>query len=342
MDTQKIGAFFKELRREKGLTQEQLAEILHVSGRTVSRWETGRNMPDLSILIEMAEFYHVEVKELIDGERKGERMDKELKETLIKVADYNKAEKEKAVKVGNTAFAIMYAICAVMIVIQLAVTANLAAVAGETAVLLIGGAVYLGITVYNGLWGRASSFKDSPFGDALISAICAGIFTIFLSAAYLRMGANMSQTVRVGLIFFVAIAIVGNIVLRTLSCFSRKRKESLSDSGENEETRPRASGNISVKENGKRQGDKKAAEKENAKETDCVSVFTADGTTQAEMILHTLKENDVLAYGQDLGDAGFASVRYGMGRGIDDGIAILVPRDQSGRAIQIIKEMGFE
>lgn len=308
MDTQKIGAFFKELRREKGLTQEQLAEILHVSGRTVSRWETGRNMPDLSILIEMAEFYHVEVRELIDGERKGERMDKELKETLTKVADYNKAEKEKAVKAGNTAFAIMYAICAVMIVIQLAVTANLAAVAGETAVLLIGGAVYLGITVYNGLWGRASSFKDSPFGDVLISAICAGIFTIFLSAAYLRMGADMSQTVRVGLIFFVAIAIVGNIVLRTLSCFSRK----------------------------------KAAEKENAKEADCVSVFTADGTTQAEMILHTLKENDVLAYGQDLGDAGFASVRYGMGRGIDDGIAILVPRDQSDRAIQIIKEMGLE
>lgn len=106
-------------------------------------------MPDLSILIEMAEFYHVEVKELIDGERKGEHMDKELKETLTKVADYNKAEKEKAVKAGNTAFAIMYAICAVMIVIQLAVTANLTAVAGETAVLLIGGFVYLGFTVYN-------------------------------------------------------------------------------------------------------------------------------------------------------------------------------------------------
>lgn len=342
MDTQKIGAFFKELRREKGLTQEQLAEILHVSGRTVSRWETGRNMPDLSILIEMAEFYHVDVKELIDGERKGERMDQELKETLTKVADYNKAEKEKAVKAGNTAFAIMYAICAVMIVIQLAVTANLAAVAGETAVLLIGGVVYLGITVYNGLWGRASSFKDSPFGDALISAICAGIFTIFLSAAYLRMGADMSQIVRVGLIFFVAIAIIGNIVLRMLSCFSRKRKESLSDSGEDEETRLRTSVNTSAEEKIKRQGCGNVSKNEKAEEGDCINVFTADGTTQAEMILHTLKENDVLAYGQDMGDAGFASVRYGMGRGIDDGIAILVLRDQSDRAIQIIKEMGFE
>lgn len=57
MDTKKIGAFLKALRREKGLTQEQLAEILLVSGRTVSRWETGTNMPDLSILIQMSEFY---------------------------------------------------------------------------------------------------------------------------------------------------------------------------------------------------------------------------------------------------------------------------------------------
>ncbi len=41
MDSQKIGAFLRVLRKEKNLTQEQLAEILNVSGRTVSRWETG-------------------------------------------------------------------------------------------------------------------------------------------------------------------------------------------------------------------------------------------------------------------------------------------------------------
>ena len=41
MDQKKTGSFFKELRKEKGLTQEQLAEQLNVSGRTISRWETG-------------------------------------------------------------------------------------------------------------------------------------------------------------------------------------------------------------------------------------------------------------------------------------------------------------
>lgn len=50
MDAKKIGSFLKTLRKEKGLTQEQLAEILYVSGRTVSRWETGTSMPELGIL----------------------------------------------------------------------------------------------------------------------------------------------------------------------------------------------------------------------------------------------------------------------------------------------------
>ena len=56
MDMKKIGGFLRRLRKEKGLTQEQLAESLFVSGRTVSRWETGTNMPDLSILILLAAF----------------------------------------------------------------------------------------------------------------------------------------------------------------------------------------------------------------------------------------------------------------------------------------------
>ncbi len=54
MDSKKIGAFLKRLRSEKGITQEQLAEILGVSGRTVSRWETGNNLPDLSILVQIS------------------------------------------------------------------------------------------------------------------------------------------------------------------------------------------------------------------------------------------------------------------------------------------------
>ena len=61
MDQQKIGQFFRECRKEKGITQEQLAEMLGVTNRSVSRWENGSNLPDLDILIEMADYYDVEL-----------------------------------------------------------------------------------------------------------------------------------------------------------------------------------------------------------------------------------------------------------------------------------------
>ena len=98
MDQQKTGSFLKELRKQKSLTQEQLAEYLNVSARTVSRWETGSNMPDLSILIEIADFYDVDIRELIDGERKDDTMDKETKDTLKKVADYAEVERKTLAK----------------------------------------------------------------------------------------------------------------------------------------------------------------------------------------------------------------------------------------------------
>ena len=62
MDQIKVGAFLKDLRKEKGITQEQLAEKLGVSGRTISRWETGKNMPDISLLVEIAELMSVYLK----------------------------------------------------------------------------------------------------------------------------------------------------------------------------------------------------------------------------------------------------------------------------------------
>ena len=109
MDSQKIGAFLRVLRKEKNLTQEQLAEILNVSGRTVSRWETGINMPDLSIMIELADYYDIDVKELLNGERKSE-MDKELKETLKTVAEYTDEQKKAAVKASNYGFVTIFII----------------------------------------------------------------------------------------------------------------------------------------------------------------------------------------------------------------------------------------
>ena len=88
MDQKKTGEFLKQLRESKGLTQMQLAEHFYISSRTVSRWETGSNLPDMDMLLNLSDFYNVDVREIIDGERKSENMNDETKDTLKKVAEY--------------------------------------------------------------------------------------------------------------------------------------------------------------------------------------------------------------------------------------------------------------
>jgi transcriptional regulator with XRE-family HTH domain len=69
-----------------------------VARRTVSRWETGANMPDLDILVELSDFYDVELRDILSGERKNEQMNEELKETVLQVANYTSEEKARLLK----------------------------------------------------------------------------------------------------------------------------------------------------------------------------------------------------------------------------------------------------
>ena len=98
VDRIKIGNFLRKLRNEKNMTQEEIAEKFGVSSRSVSRWENGNTMPELGILVELSVFYEVDIKEIIDGERKSEMMEKEKTELLTKVADYANEEKKMAIK----------------------------------------------------------------------------------------------------------------------------------------------------------------------------------------------------------------------------------------------------
>ncbi len=69
MDTKKIGMFLKELRNEKGITQEQLGEKIGVSNKTISRWETGNYMPPVDCLNMLSDFYNISINEILAGER---------------------------------------------------------------------------------------------------------------------------------------------------------------------------------------------------------------------------------------------------------------------------------
>lgn len=122
MDQKKTGQFLKTLRKEKSITQETLAEALNVSSRTVSRWETGSNMPDISLLVELSEFYQVSIPEIIDGERKSEKMNQETKDTAIKMAEYSKNELNTKKRKTISVFLIMFGVF--LIISALAVFPN--------------------------------------------------------------------------------------------------------------------------------------------------------------------------------------------------------------------------
>lgn len=104
MDQKKIGSFLKELRKEKGLTQEQLAEILGVTNRSVSRWENGVNMPDFDLVIELANHFEVSIEEFLNGERRNDMIEKKEEDTLLKVADYTNEEKIRVTRRLNWIF----------------------------------------------------------------------------------------------------------------------------------------------------------------------------------------------------------------------------------------------
>ena len=69
MDTYITGAVVRELREKRGLTQAQLAEMLHISDKTVSKWETAKGLPDISLVEPLAQALGVSVIELMQGER---------------------------------------------------------------------------------------------------------------------------------------------------------------------------------------------------------------------------------------------------------------------------------
>ena len=68
MDQVKIGRFIAEKRREQGLTQMQLAEALGITDRAVSKWETGKSLPDASIMLELCRLLKITVNDLLNGE----------------------------------------------------------------------------------------------------------------------------------------------------------------------------------------------------------------------------------------------------------------------------------
>ena len=100
MDQGKIGKFIASLRKNKKLTQQELAELLGVTDRAISNWETGRRMPDISLLKPLAEALGVTVNELISGKKiPEEKMMTSIETNLIRSLETTKKIKRKSFKI---------------------------------------------------------------------------------------------------------------------------------------------------------------------------------------------------------------------------------------------------
>ena len=125
MDLIKIGKFISELRAEKGLTQEQLGEILFVTNKTISRWETGKYLPPADMLMKMSELFSVSINEILSGKRLSETEYVESAEENLKtvISERNFSLKEKYEYFGKKWLKEHIALMVLMAVIILSVLA---------------------------------------------------------------------------------------------------------------------------------------------------------------------------------------------------------------------------
>ena len=93
MDSEKIRKFISELRKEKNMTQQELADKLNVTDKAISKWENGRGIPDISLIKELANLFRVTEKEILNGERdfKKKEIDIEHHNKVLEVTNLSKS-----------------------------------------------------------------------------------------------------------------------------------------------------------------------------------------------------------------------------------------------------------
>lgn len=123
MDLEKIGKFIGGKRKEANLTQAELAERLNITDRAVSKWETGRSMPDSSIMLELCKILGITVNELLCGETlAAENYNKEMENNLLDAI----REKERADKWLLTMESLIIAV-SISLMLALEILASVAA-----------------------------------------------------------------------------------------------------------------------------------------------------------------------------------------------------------------------
>ncbi|MCR5632050.1 MAG: helix-turn-helix domain-containing protein [Eubacterium sp.] len=118
MNQEKIGRFISELRKEKGMTQANMADKLGITDRAISKWETGKSMPDSSIMLELCNLLSINVNELLKGERISmDRKDSVSEELLLELKKENEEKTKLLLKIEEYMNILLIFICLSQLII---------------------------------------------------------------------------------------------------------------------------------------------------------------------------------------------------------------------------------
>ncbi len=116
MDQFKTGQFIKSIRKEKNLTQREVAEKLSISEKTVSKWETGNGMPEVSLMLPLCKLLGISINELLSGERLDEKQYIEkAEENMACLVDRTSPRKKIVISTISCILAVLSSLALVLI-----------------------------------------------------------------------------------------------------------------------------------------------------------------------------------------------------------------------------------
>ena len=115
MDQEKIGKFIAESRKNKKMTQTELAEVLGVTDKSIGNWENGRNMPDLSLFKPLCDALGITINDLLSGEKiTKDKYQEKLEENIVNTIDYSTKKTSKY----NMTLSLLFVIFGLFIIIS--------------------------------------------------------------------------------------------------------------------------------------------------------------------------------------------------------------------------------
>lgn len=117
MDQIKIGKFIAQMRKDQGLTQRQLAELLSISDKTVSKWECGKGLPEASLMLPLCDALHMTVNDLLTGEKVSpSEYQKNAEENMMGLLKENEENKKRMALSVICGVITIIAVCALVVI----------------------------------------------------------------------------------------------------------------------------------------------------------------------------------------------------------------------------------